>query len=171
MKNIFKKSILLVLTAGFLPLNAANQGLSDGWLYENVQPETFLHFFTGGATAVMSKKVSNPEKGAPSVRIYETKADVNKLTQAKETWRSALVNAKGKILIMNEKLINVRGQTRYVIEFQSDTGTEAMMNTAIMGMVVDGKLYKFLYEYPQIVYRNEIGDIRVLYSNVDLKTE
>ena len=75
------------------------------------------------------------------------------------------------MLIMNERFITVKGQTRYIIEFQTDSGTESMLQTAVMGVVVNGELQKFLYEYPQIVYRTEIAEIRALYSSVDLKTE
>jgi len=171
MKNLIKRSLLVLLATSLFPVQAAIHGVHEGWIFESVKPDTFLHFFTGGASAVMSKRVTNPERGAPSVRIYTIQTDVSKLNDSKEVWRAALIQTKKKMLIMNERFITVKGQTRYIIEYQTDSGTESMLQSAVMGVVVNGELQKFLYEYPQIVYRTEIAEIRTLYSSVDLKTE
>lgn len=170
MKRAIFTSLPFLLIATLIPAYAAVHAKVEGWKFHNITPGSAASAFTGGAIASFTKDVPNPEKGTATVDIYALdSADIAKLNERKETWRAALLTRlKSQPAILNESVITVGGKKRYMIEYQTDTGGPGMLQSAVMGVVIDGKLYKFVYEQNQIIYRNEISDVRRLYESVNL---
>jgi hypothetical protein len=166
-------SLALLLFSVASPAHAALKAQAQGWGYQTVDAGSLMSYMLGQDTKAMLVKIpSSPEQQTPAIRIMDVKGDASKLAGDIEAWRGVILNKLvSKPAIINERILTIHGQQRYYIEFQTDTGTESMLQTSVMAFVMNGKIYKLLYENRQAIYRTEIVDVRKAFEAVKLSVE
>src|SRR5688500_13190295 len=144
MKFLIFSALFAFSTSHASPLRVT--GLSEGWKYQTIPVDSPVSAFTDGAHGVLSFGQSETGPLA-SVLVHEI-AIPDKLTLGKDpaAWKKAIFEAKAlsKNILPAGRTVNVKGQWRYLIEFQSDGNS--MLNTAILATVVDGKIHMSTYE-------------------------
>lgn len=166
-------SIAAILLSITTPASAAVKAQADGWGFQTVDANSLMGRMLGSNTkALLVKAVAKPDEVGPTIRILEIKADTSKLKGDVEAWRTAiLVGMQSKPAILNERILTNGGQTRYYIEYQTDSHTESMLQTALVGTVINGKLYLMLFENRQSIFQRDIADVRKVFETTRLTVE
>lgn len=173
-----KKSFAITSALFIFAISTAVQAATlkaqvGGWGYEQVDQGSFMAYMLGRDTkAVLVKVPANGETKTPAIRVMDVQGDASKLNNDVQSWRSVVfVDMVNKPVILNEKILTIGGQQRYFVEFQTDTHTESMLQTTVMAFVMNGKIYKLLYENRQAIYRLDIADVRKAFETVKLTVE
>lgn len=165
-------SLAILLISLSTSAHAALKAQADGWEFGNIPPDSFMARILGPQTKSVMVKIVAPDQEGPNIRIIDVLGDASKLNSNVESWRQViLVNLQSKPAILNERVVTINGQQRYFVEFQTDSGSESMLQTAVMAFVMNGKIYKMLYENRQAIYRFEIVDVRKVFETVKLTVE
>lgn len=90
-------------------------------------------------------------------------------TKNPEAWRKlVLQNVTNQHFVLNEHAFKKDGQWRYLIEYQTDTGSETMLSSIVLATVIKGQMHMFSYENHPKTYQAQIGAVRSLLRGISI---
>lgn len=148
-------------SAAFAALPVQVAGV-PGWDFKQIADGDPASRILGGAGAVLIQTGSESEVPV-NIAIYDLteKAAVKAGEVRPLEWRKAVFAGLPKApSVIHEAVIKKEGSIRYLVEYQSDTGTETMLNSILMVTLLNGKVYGFSYENARPIYQKHIAEIR-----------
>ena len=151
----------------FLPANGAVPspiGNAPGWTYKEIEQNSFEARFSGGAEAMLTLGETGKIPDS-TVLIYSLPIPPHShLAGDTGAWQKIFFTGNGrKQVIINQRAILVNKEWRYIVSFQTDTGTETMLSSALMAKVVGNKIRYFLYENPPSAFKDSVATVWQLY--------
>lgn len=162
------KKLILALST-LLSLNAFADSVpvfkAEGWQFIELRKGGTLSEFTGGPDALLGHP--NEGRGGTVVKIKALHDIGQDLGKSPEAWRKALLGQYERgFTCIRETVFEVNGSLRYFGECDSDTRTSSMLRSAILGVVVNGRLYRFSFEDHPPMYQRDIKAVRDLYRDL-----
>lgn len=123
--------------------------------------------FLGNAESALT--LSNSDEEVTSTVLVE-KLPLVAVPETKEEWRHLifLKAPKGKYVVMNERAFKMGPIERYVVEFRTDIGADAMLHTILMALSVNGEIYAFHYQSFPKTFADNVRSVRELFRTMEV---
>lgn len=162
MNKVFLIFLALLGTPAFaaLPLDVKNL---KGWTLQEIPSDDIAKQLTSGAAATLVRPVDGGMTVNINVHIEAENEVLKKAGENLKAWRKAIFATEGmppKISIQKEAVVKKDGGIRYLVEYQSNTGSETMLNSVLMITVFKGKTYLFIYEGERSIYLKNAPEVK-----------
>ena len=122
-----------------------------------------------GAELLLSHSDTKNSTGM-TVVVHAEQLNGEAPTKNAESWRKlVLKKVANQHFVLNERAFKKDGQWRYVVEYQTDTGSETMLSSIVLATVVKGELHLFSYENHPKTYQAQIGAVRSLFRDISIR--
>ncbi|MBX3021571.1 MAG: hypothetical protein KF799_07830 [Bdellovibrionales bacterium] len=154
-------ALLLAQTKAFATLDFEIKNVT-GWKVAEISDRDPVKKLSGGAEATIVREDAATDLTINIfVHTLKSSNDVKPTGTDLVHWRKALFGdrlPKGQ----RESIIRKDGVDRYIVEFQSDSGTATMLHSLVMVTTINGKLYAFSYENERGDYLKQAEEIKEL---------
>jgi hypothetical protein len=104
-----------------------------------------------------------------TVVVHSEPLKVEAPTKNAEAWRKlVLAKVANQHFVLNERAFKKDGQWRYIVEYQTDTGSETMLSSIVLATAIKGELHLFSYENHPKTYQAQIGAVRSLFRDISI---
>lgn len=160
---IFFTSLLAVGSAA--PAFEVNN-LPEGWVFQRIAPESFESGLTGAQGAISLKR---GEEVLATILVFEKslpKRDSE--NKSLSYWRSSVIPdlKSSKHSIQHEGLIDVKSGGRYIVEYSTDTGSETMLQSAVMTQKSGNSAIEMRFENRRKVYQTYSQQVLKVFRQV-----
>lgn len=141
--------------------------LGSEWTVHTVKPGSKGAAFTANADAVINYHEVDASPEA-SMFVHAFPAPAQKLGDDVEAWHRIVFSTPGqnKPVPINEGVIKIGDDYRYIIHFQLDNGS--MLNTAAMATIVNGKLVVFVIAQHRNLFAPMLKSVINLFKTVKI---
>lgn len=170
MKTVFSAVMAMFLMTLAPSAQALQIENTSGWKLKYVpKTDKSFSFFAAGAEALLVPE--NDETGLnPAILVLKKPKLEKNLSDNKALWRAAVFpKFSYNRFVLHDEVFKHEDGWRYVVEFQSDTGSENMLPAIILATLVNDELYLFLFENHTKVFHQHLPSVEKIYRELRIK--
>lgn len=143
---------------------------------ENTGAWTFEKFENGGlesrvfeAEGALTRPTKDTDLPKPVIYLRTLDAAEFAGSANKAEWRGHILNSpSNRQIVLSENIFKKNGRFHYMAEYQTDTGTENMLHSALLATVIDGRIQVLVFDARRAVYMKQKGAILDLFKSISI---